>query len=82
MPKHIAGLLLSAILSDTLICKSPTATELDKKAVLELAKIAGVDYEAYGMDMFKAGTSLDEFSIEEIVNMDFKEFNMSGNRCV
>ena len=43
-------------------------------------KIAGVDYEAYGMDMFKAGTSLDEFSIEEIVNMDFKEFNMSGNR--
>ena len=80
VPKHIAGLLLSAILSDTLIFKSPTATELDKKAVLELAKIAGVDYEAYGMDMFKAGTSLDEFSIEEIVNMDFKEFNMSGNK--
>ena len=80
VPKHIAGLLLSAILSDTLIFKSPTTTELDKKAVLELAEIAGVDYEAYGMDMFKAGTSLDEFSIEEIVNMDFKEFNMSGNR--
>ena len=80
VPKHIAGLLLSAILSDTLIFKSPTTTELDKKAVLELAEIAGVDYEAYGMDMFKAGTSLEGFSIEEIVNMDFKEFNMSGNR--
>ena len=80
VPYEIAGLLLSAILSDTLIFKSPTTTELDKKAVLELAEIAGVDYEAYGMDMFKAGTSLDEFSIEEIVNMDFKEFNMSGNK--
>lgn len=80
VPKEIAGLLLSAILSDTLIFKSPTTTELDKEAVLELAKIADVDYEAYGMDMFKAGTSLDEFSIEEIVNMDFKEFNMSGKR--
>ncbi|MGN1032207.1 MAG: putative manganese-dependent inorganic diphosphatase, partial [Intestinibacter sp.] len=80
VPKHIAGLLLSAILSDTLIFKSPTTTELDKEAVFELAKIAGVDYEAYGMDMFKAGTSLDEYSIEEIVNMDFKEFNMSGNK--
>ena len=80
VPYEIAGLLLSAILSDTLIFKSPTTTELDKKAVLELAEIAGVDYEAYGMDMFKAGTSLDEFSIEEIVNMDFKEFDMSGKR--
>ena len=80
IPYEIAGLLLSAILSDTLIFKSPTTTELDKKAVLELAEIAGVDYEAYGMDMFKAGTSLDEFSIEEIVNMDFKEFDMSGKR--
>lgn len=80
VPYEIAGLLISAILSDTLIFKSPTTTELDKQAVYELAEIAKVDYEAYGMEMFKAGTSLDGFSIEEIVNMDFKEFNMSGKR--
>ena len=80
IPKHIAGLLLSAILSDTLIFKSPTTTELDKQACEELSKIAGVDMEAYGMEMFKFGTSLDEYSIEEIVNMDFKEFDMSGKR--
>lgn len=80
IPKHIAGLLLSAILSDTLIFKSPTTTELDKEACIELSKIAGVDMEAYGMEMFKFGTSLDEYSIEEIVNMDFKEFSMSGKR--
>ena len=80
VPYEIAGLLISAILSDTLIFRSPTTTELDKKAVYELAEIAKVDYESYGMEMFKAGTSLDGFSIEEIVNMDFKEFNMSGKR--
>lgn len=80
VPYEIAGLLISAILSDTLIFRSPTTTELDKQAVYELAEIAKVDYEAYGMEMFKAGTSLDGFSIEEIVNMDFKEFNMSGKR--
>lgn len=80
IPYEIAGLLLSAILSDTLIFKSPTTTELDKEAALALAEIAKVDYEKYGMEMFKAGTSLEGFSIEEIVNMDFKEFNMSGNK--
>lgn len=80
VPKHIAGLLLSAILSDTLLFKSPTTTEMDKLACEELSKIADVDMESYAMEMFKAGTSLDEYSIEEIVNMDFKEFNMSGKR--
>lgn len=80
IPYEIAGLLLSAILSDTLIFKSPTTTELDKEAALALAEIAKVDYEKYGMEMFKAGTSLEGFSIEEIVNMDFKEFDMSGKR--
>ncbi|WP_300281743.1 putative manganese-dependent inorganic diphosphatase [Peptacetobacter sp.] len=78
VPYEIAGLLLSAILSDTLIFKSPTTTELDKQACIELAEIAKVDMEKYGMDMFKYGTSLDEYSIEEIVNMDFKKFDMSG----
>ena len=77
IPYEIAGLLLSAILSDTLIFKSPTTTEKDKEAALALAEIAKVDYEKYGMEMFKAGTSLEGFSI---VNMDFKEFDMSGKR--
>ena len=63
IPYEIAGLLLSAILSDTLIFKSPTTTELDKEAALALAEIAKVDYEKYGMEMFKAGTSLEGFSI-------------------
>lgn len=80
IPHHIAGLLLSAILSDTLLFKSPTTTEMDKKACEELSKIANVDMESYAMEMFKVGTSLDEYSIEEIVNMDFKEFDMDGNR--
>ena len=78
--KEIGGLLLAGILSDTLLFKSPTTTEMDKLACEELSKIAKVDMESYAMEMFKAGTSLDEFSIEEIVNMDFKEFDMSGKR--
>ncbi len=80
VPKHIAGILLSAILSDTLLFKSPTTTDMDKKACKELSKIADVEMESYAMDMFKVGTSLDEYSTEEIVNMDFKEFEMSGKR--
>jgi inorganic pyrophosphatase/exopolyphosphatase len=80
VPYEIAGLLLSAILSDTLLFKSPTTTELDKIAGEELSKIAKLDMEKYAMDMFKAGTSLDGLSVEEIVNMDFKEFDMSGKK--
>lgn len=80
IPYKIAGLLLSAILSDTLLFKSPTTTELDKIAGEELSKMAKIDMEKYAMDMFKAGTSLDGLSVEEIVNMDFKEFDMSGKK--
>ncbi len=78
--KHIAGLLLSAILSDTLIFKSPTTTQMDKDACCELQKIAQVDMESYAMEMFKAGSSLDEYSISEIINMDFKEFEMGSKK--
>ena len=78
IPYEIAGLLMSAILSDTLIFKSPTTTEMDKLAVEELNKIVNVDVEKYAMEMFKAGTSLDGYSVEEIVHMDFKPFDMSG----
>lgn len=78
IPYEIAGLLMSAILSDTLLFKSPTTTEMDKLAIEELNKIVNVDIEKYAMDMFKAGSSLDGHTVEEIVHMDFKPFDMSG----
>lgn len=71
-----AGLMLSAILSDTLIFKSPTCTEKDKKAVKALAAIAGLDYEKYGMEMLIAGTSLSDKSSLDVITMDMKEFTM------
>lgn len=70
--KKIATLMMSAIISDTLLLKSPTCTDDDKRIVKELAKIAEVDYEAYGMDMLKAGTDLSSFSIDEILHLDAK----------
>lgn len=74
IPKDIAGVMLSGILSDTLILKSPTTTETDKKIALELAKIAGVDYEKYGMEMLKAGSSLDGMSVDDVLFYDYKEY--------
>lgn len=76
IPKDIAGLMLSGILSDTLILKSPTTTEYDKEAVKKLSEIAEVDYEKYGIDMFKAGTSLKGKTKEEVINTDIKSFNI------
>lgn len=78
-PKEIAGLMLSAILSDTLLFKSPTCTEKDIETVKELAKIAEIeDFEAYGMEMLIAGTSLSDKTPMEILTMDQKEFTMNG----
>ena len=79
IPKHIAGMMLSGILSDTLILKSPTATPLDREAVVELAKIAEVNYEEYGMDLLKAGTSLEGMSIEDVLYNDFKLYTVNDN---
>lgn len=76
IPKKIAGALISGILSDTLILKSPTTTERDIEAVKELAKIAEVDYESYGMEMLKAGTSLDGMSKEDVLYNDFKLYTV------
>ena len=76
IPQDIAGVLLSGILSDTLILKSPTATERDKEAILELSRISGVDYEKYGMDLFKAGTSLEGMSYEDVLYNDYKLFSV------
>jgi len=68
----IAGLMLSAIISDTLLLKSPTTTDKDKKAVEELAKIAKVDISKYGLDMLKAGTDLDKYTEDELIRLDAK----------
>ena len=75
----IAGLMLSAIISDTLLLKSPTTTIKDIKAVEELASIANIDYKTYGLDMLKAGTDLSDYSAEELLNLDAKLVDMNGN---
>lgn len=75
IPQDMAGLMLGAIISDTLLFKSPTCTPTDVKIAKELAVIAGVDIEEYGMSMFKAGTSLAGKTVEEIFNQDYKKFS-------
>ena len=72
IPKEIAGIMLSGILSDTLILNSPTTTLKDKKAVEELSLIAEVNYEEYGLELLKAGTSLEGMSKEDVLYNDFK----------
>ena len=78
IPQHIAGIMLSGIISDTLLLRSPTTTEMDKIAVNNLSKIANVDYEKYGMEMFKAGSSIKGKTLEEVLFTDFKVFKF-GN---
>jgi manganese-dependent inorganic pyrophosphatase len=76
LSKDIAGLILSGIISDTLLFKSPTTTGRDKYAVNELLKIVDLDLHEYAMDMFRAGTSLEGKTLEEIIYQDFKKFNL------
>ena len=78
IPQQIAGLLLSAIISDTVLFKSPTCTQADKDAVEYLAKIAGVDYKEYGLAMLKAGADIGDMTPADIVKNDSKEFQI-GN---
>ena len=80
--KKIATLMLSAIISDTLLFKSPTCTEDDVKVGKELAKIAELDIEAYGMDMLKAGTDLSSFTIEEILSLDAKKMDLKDKKAI
>ena len=72
--KTMAGLMLAGILSDTLLLKSPTTTELDKQIVEDLTKIAEIDYQKFGLDMFKAGSSLKGKSVEQVLYTDFKNY--------
>ena len=80
--KTEAILMASAIISDTLLLKSPTTTSHDKEALEELAKIANIDLDTYGIEMLKAGTDLDDFSEEELINLDAKKFEENGVKCV
>ena len=72
---QIAGLMLSAIVSDTLLFKSPTCTNEDKQVATKLSQIAGVDIDTYGKEMLKAGTDISEFTPYQVINIDSKEFN-------
>ena len=74
--------MASAIISDTLLLKSPTTTKFDEKALDELGKIAGIDIKEYGLEMLKAGTDLDDFSEKELINLDAKKFEAKGVKCV
>ena len=78
--KKEATLMLSAIISDTLLLKSPTTTEHDKKALAELEKIAEIDAKDYGLKMLKAGTDTSALSAIEIIQLDEKEFNEKGKK--
>ncbi len=80
IPRDLAGAMLCAILSDTVIFKSPTCTEADRRAAADLARIAGVDDpEALGMEMFKAKSNLDA-SPRDLIFRDFKDFEMGGRK--
>ncbi|MDT2752728.1 manganese-dependent inorganic pyrophosphatase [Enterococcus thailandicus] len=76
IPKEIAGIMLSAIVSDTLLFKSPTSTQEDEKAAQELAEIAEVDLNVYGLEMLKAGTKLSDKSAATLLDLDAKSFPM------
>ena len=78
--KTIATLMLSAIISDTLLLKSPTCTKEDKVIAEKLANIAEVDLEKYGKDLLKAGTDISDFTPEEVINIDSKLFEKGGKK--
>ncbi len=79
--KNLAGAMLCAILSDTVIFKSPTCTDADRKAAAELAAIAGVeDVRALGMELFTAKSAVKGVSARDLIMRDFKDFNMSGSK--
>ena len=80
VPADIAGLMLSAIISDSLLFKSPTCTEQDLQAARELAEIANVDAAEYGLAMLKAGADLSNKTLEDLMSLDSKEFEANEHR--
>ncbi len=82
VPANYAGLMLSAIISDTLLFKSPTCTEEDVQAAKELAEKANVNAEEYGLAMLKAGADLSDKTLEDLLSLDAKEFTMGDHKVV
>ncbi|MGB6777994.1 MAG: manganese-dependent inorganic pyrophosphatase [Planococcus citreus] len=80
VPADIAGLMLSAIISDSLLFKSPTCTDQDIQAAKELAEIAGVDSQEYGLALLKAGADLSNKTLEDLISLDSKEFEAGDHR--
>lgn len=81
LDKKIAGLMLAAILVDTVITKSPTCTNYDEKIIKDLAKIAGIkDWKKYGMEIFKIRSSVNKLSPEQIIKSDFKDFEFKAGK--
>lgn len=80
IPSTIAGLLLAAIISDTVLFKSPTATPKDRETAERLASIADLDLQGFGMQILKAGSNLENMSADEIVHNDLKEFQIGEYR--
>ena len=78
IPKQLAGLMMSAIISDTLLLKSPTTTKYDVKAIKELSKISGTDYKKYGVQELKAGTNVAGKSAKHLIDNDAKSYVMNG----
>lgn len=77
---NMAGIMLSAIISDTLLFKSPTCTEEDKIIAKKLSDIANVDISRYGLDLLKAGTDISEYTPEQVINIDSKLFEKDGKK--
>lgn len=79
VPREVAGLLLSGLISDTLLLKSPTTHLTDPQVAAELAELAGVNLEEYGLALLKAGTNLASKSAEELIDIDAKTFELNGH---
>ncbi len=83
IPQEIAGILLSAILSDTVIFKSPTTTEKDREMAEKLAELAGIDdMVSWGMEMFRAKSAIAEKSAKELVYNDYKVYDFNGKKVL
>ena len=82
IPKNMAGLMLSGIISDTLLLQSPTTTDKDKLVARELAKIAGVNIKTYGIELLESGVSIEGLSANDIIFKDFKIYDVNGERLV
>jgi len=81
MPTHIAGILFSALLTDTVLLKSPTTTDTDRALVRDLESMLGLEYEEYGMELLKSRNAGIPFSANRVVTLDLKEYDLGSQRA-